>query len=60
MHIGPYDAMEPAYAALASQVSERDGQLGGDPWEVYFSLTRSSGLTPSTWRTELVQPYRIR
>lgn len=36
VHTGPYHAMEPAYAALASWVSERDGQLAGDPWEVYL------------------------
>jgi effector-binding domain-containing protein len=59
VHIGPYDAMEPAYAALASWVSGRGGQLAGDPWEVYFSDPEQRP-DPSTWRTEIVQPYRIR
>ena len=58
MHIGPYDAMEPAYAALASWVGDRGGQLAGDPWEVYSDPEQRPD--PSTWRTEIVQPYRIR
>ncbi len=57
IHIGPYDQMVPAYQALASWVSEHGGELGGDPWEVYFS-DPSTEPDPATWRTQIVQPYR--
>ncbi len=57
MHIGPYEQMEPGYAALASWVGEHGGELAGDAWEVYFS-DPSAEPDPTTWRTEIVQPYR--
>jgi effector-binding domain-containing protein len=57
-HIGSYDVMEPAYAALASWVSDRGGEPTGDPWEIYHSDPEQQP-DPSTWRTEIVQPYRI-
>jgi effector-binding domain-containing protein len=56
MHIGPYEQMEPGYAALASWVGEHGGKLAGDAWEVYFS-DPSTEPDPATWRTEIVQPY---
>ena len=58
-HVGPYDAMEPAYAALASWVGDQRGEPNGDAWEIYFSDPEQQP-DPSTWRTEIVQPYRIR
>lgn len=57
MHVGPYEAMEPAYEALESWVREHDGDLAGDPWEVWLS-DPSREPDPMTWRTEVVQPYR--
>ena len=36
-YIGPYDAMEPAYTALASWVSDRGGEPTGGAWEIYSS-----------------------
>jgi effector-binding domain-containing protein len=57
MHVGPYEQMEPGYAALASWVGEHGGELAGDAWEVYFS-DPSTEPDPATWRTEIVQPYR--
>ena len=57
-HIGPYDAMEPAYAALASWVSDRGGEPTGDAWEIYLSDPEQQPDS-SMWRTEIVQPYRI-
>ena len=59
MHVGPYDAMEPAYAALASWVAEHEGEIAGDAWEVYLSDPEQEP-DPATWRTEIVQPYRSR
>jgi effector-binding domain-containing protein len=58
MHVGPYDAMEPGYAALTSWVRDRDGEPTGDAWEVYFSDPEEQP-DPSTWRTEIVQPYKV-
>jgi len=57
IHVGPYDELEPAYAALASWVSEHGGEPTGAPWEVYFSDPEEQP-DPATWRTEVVLPYR--
>jgi effector-binding domain-containing protein len=57
-YIGPYDAMEPAYTALASWVSDRGGEPTGDAWEIYSSDPEQQP-DPRTWRTEIVQPYRV-
>ncbi|MCR8897506.1 GyrI-like domain-containing protein [Gordonia sp. GONU] len=54
VHVGPYDAMEPAYKALETWVNEHGGKVG-DPWEVYFS---DPSTDPAGWRTEIVQPFR--
>jgi len=58
VHVGPYDTMEPAYGALASWVHEHDGELAGAAWEVYLTSPEAQP-DPGTWRTEVVQPYRI-
>jgi len=57
LHVGPYDAMEPAYQALASWVGEHGGETTGDAWEVYLSDPNDEP-DPALWRTEVVQPYR--
>ena len=57
MHTGPYEQMEPGYTALASWVDEHGGDLAGDAWEVYFS-DPSTEPDATSWRTEIVQPYR--
>lgn len=57
MHVGPYDAMRPAYGALVSWIAERGGEPVGDAWEVYLSDPQVEP-DPATWRTEIVQPYR--
>lgn len=54
-HIGPYDAMVPAYAAIATWLAEKHLEADGDAWEVYFSEPTTP---PATWRTQIVQPYR--
>ena len=58
MHVGDYDEMEPAYDALASWVREQGGELVGDAWEIYYSDPEEEP-DPKSWRTEIVQPYRI-
>jgi effector-binding domain-containing protein len=57
IHIGPYDAMQPACQALLSWVSEHGRELAGDSWEVYLS-DPATEPDPATWRTQIVQPYR--
>jgi len=56
--VGPYDEMEPAYAALAEWVARRGGRVAGDPWEVYFSDPVREP-DPRTWRTEVVMPFEV-
>ncbi|MFD8496090.1 GyrI-like domain-containing protein [Amycolatopsis sp. NPDC059657] len=58
-HMGPYDAIEPAYGALAAWVADHDGELAGDAWEVYLT-SPDEHPDPATWRTDIVQPYRAR
>ena len=58
VHVGPYEEMEPAYAALTSWVREQGGEPLGDAWEVYFSDPQLEP-DPTAWRTEVVQPYRV-
>ncbi len=57
MHVGPYDAMQPAYEALVLWVHHHRSELAGDPWEIYLSDPEAE-RDPATWRTEIVQPYR--
>jgi effector-binding domain-containing protein len=59
VHVGPYDAMEPAYAALRTWVQTHGGEPVGDAWEVYLT-DPSAEPDSSTWRTEVVQPYKLR
>jgi effector-binding domain-containing protein len=56
-HMGPYDAMQPAYAALLAWIEEQGGRAEGDPWEVY-STDPVEHPDPATWRTDIAQPYR--
>jgi effector-binding domain-containing protein len=58
-HIGPYDQMGPAYEAIENWITEHNGQPEGAPWEVYYSEPTEQP-DPSTWRTEIFQPYRAR
>lgn len=55
LHVGPYDAMQPAYAAIAAWMAGHGRAPGGPPWEVYLSDPQAEP-DPATWRTEVVQP----
>lgn len=57
VHIGPYEAMESAYTALDDWIQAHGYERRGDAWEVYFT-DPNVDRDPSTWRTEVVQPYR--
>lgn len=58
VHVGPYDAVQPAYEALRAWVREQGGEPAGDAWEVYIS-DPSLNPDPATWRTEVVLPYSL-
>ncbi len=55
-HVGPYDAMQPAYAAIQEWIEEQGGQPVGDPWEVYFT-DPAEQPDPEEWKTEIYQPF---
>ncbi|HEY7468593.1 MAG TPA: GyrI-like domain-containing protein [Acidimicrobiia bacterium] len=55
-HIGPYDQMRPAYEAIQSWIEAKGGTSSDVPWEVYYSDPVAEP-DPSTWRTEIYQPY---
>jgi len=57
-HVGPYDQMKPAYEAIEAWIIEHDGQPDGPAWEVYYS-DPSVQPNPATWRTEIIQPYKV-
>jgi effector-binding domain-containing protein len=57
-HIGPYDQMQPAYAALMGWIEEHGGRPEGAAWEVYYSDPVAEP-DPATWRTEIFQPYKV-
>jgi effector-binding domain-containing protein len=56
LHIGPYDAMTPAYDALEKWVADHGGTVDAAPWETYRGEPVGD---PSTWQTQVVMPYRI-
>lgn len=56
-YVGPYEEMEPAYAALAEWIATHGGTPKGDPWEVYLS-DPAQEPDPAQWRTHLVMPFR--
>lgn len=57
-HVGPYDAMKPAYVRLLSWIKEHGAVPDGSAWEVYHS-DPAEEPDPATWRTEIVQPYTV-
>jgi len=58
VHVGSYDAVAPAYAALRDWVREHGGEPTGPPWEVYLTHP-ANDAGPAGLRTEIVQPYRV-
>lgn len=58
-HIGPYERLGEALAAVDSWIEEHDGEPAGAHWEVYFSDPRHEP-DPARWRTDVVRPYRAR
>jgi effector-binding domain-containing protein len=50
--------MMPAYQAIEAWVTEHNGVIDGPPWEVYYTDPNVQP-DPNSWRTEIIQPYRI-
>lgn len=55
VHLGPYEGLGAAYAALEAWLAEHGKVASGPPWEVYFSDPNTT--PPAEWRTEVYQPY---
>lgn len=56
-HVGPYDGLREAYAALERWIVEHDRTPGGHPWEVYVT-DPGEVPDPADWRTEVVWPLQ--
>ena len=54
-HIGHYEELGKAHAALAEWVSTNQREVAGGPWEIYFS-DPSDDDDPKGWRTQVVLP----
>ena len=55
IHIGPYDTLNEAYAAVEAWMTERSLTAADDPHEVY--LTDPGQVpNPAEWQTEIVWP----
>jgi len=57
-YIGPYAEMKPAYDAIEAWLNAQGGRDEGPAWEVYYS-DPDRDPDPRTWRTVIVQPYRV-
>lgn len=55
MHVGPYEAMHAAYAALEQWMAANNRVAGAGPWEVYLSDPQQEP-DPQKWRTEIYWP----
>ncbi len=56
-YLGPYDGMRPAYEAIEQWLGDNRAQADGPAWEVYYS-DPATEPDPSTWRTDIFQPFR--
>ncbi len=56
-YLGPYEGMRPAYEAIEKWITDHHAEVEGSAWEVYYSDPQTEP-DPSTWRTDIVQPYQ--
>jgi len=54
-HMGSYETLDTAYAAIQEWMAEHGRQPGGPFWEVYFT-DPNEVPDPAQWRTEVYQP----
>jgi AraC family transcriptional regulator len=57
VHMGPYDALNEAYAALESWMESHGVQAAGAPWESYIT-DPAEFPDPKDWKTEIAWPVR--
>lgn len=57
VHVGPYDDLPQAAAALLSWAAANGREAAGPPWEVYLS-DPGEVIDPFEWRTEVLLPLR--
>jgi AraC family transcriptional regulator len=55
IHIGPYDTLPDAYAALESWMDSHEIQRAGAPWE-YYITDPTDVPDPKDWKTEIFWP----
>jgi len=55
VHIGPYDKLNEAYAAIEAYVAENDLDAGDSMWEFYWT-DPAANPDPKDWKTELFLP----
>lgn len=55
VHIGPYESMHEAYAAIEAWMQANGRTAGGAPWETYLS-DPGQEPDPAKWRTEITWP----
>lgn len=56
-HIGRYEDLDQAYRATRDWIADHGCQPAGPHWEVYYS-NPTVQPDPTTWRTDVVVPYR--
>jgi len=57
IHVGPYEQLPDAGAALLAWVAEHNREVGGPNWEIY--LTDPGEVSdPAKWQTEVVLPLK--
>ena len=55
VHVGPYDSLHGAHAAIEAWLGEHALKPAGDPWEVYVT-DPGEVPNPAEWQTEVVWP----
>jgi effector-binding domain-containing protein len=56
-HLGRYEELEDAYAAVRNWIIEHGYATAGPHWEFYFT-DPAADPDPSHWRTDVVTPYK--
>jgi AraC family transcriptional regulator len=54
-HVGPYEQLGAAHAAVQIWIEDNHGQPGGAPWELYVS-DPANHPDPKDWKTEIYWP----
>lgn len=57
-HVGRYEDLEHALTAVTEWLTARGLHAAGPHWEIYWTDPNAQP-DPSTWRTDVVVPYRV-